>query len=50
MEKRSFSQVSVEDAKNKKKLVDFAAVPGWSALAGRWCSASAACFSTELKM
>jgi predicted CopG family antitoxin len=28
MKKRSFSQVSVEDAKNKKKLVDFAAVPG----------------------
>jgi hypothetical protein len=32
---RSFSQVSIEDANNKQKLVDFAAVPGWSALAQR---------------
>jgi hypothetical protein len=25
-------------------------VSGWSALAGRWCSASSACFSTELQV
>jgi hypothetical protein len=30
--------------------VDFAAVSGWCALAGRWCSASLSCFSTELKV
>jgi hypothetical protein len=42
--------VSIEDANNKQKLVDFAAVPGWSALAQRWCSVSSAHFSTEFKM
>jgi hypothetical protein len=39
---RSLSQVSVKDANKKKKLETFAAVPGWSALARRWCSASLA--------
>jgi hypothetical protein len=35
---------------NKNKLVDFAVVSGWTALAGRWCLASLACFSTELQV
>jgi hypothetical protein len=47
---RSHSQMSVQHANNKNKLVDFAVVSGWTALAGRWCSASSACFSTELQV
>jgi hypothetical protein len=46
----SHSQMSVQHANNKNKLVDFAVVSGWTALAGRWCSASSACFSTELQV
>jgi hypothetical protein len=47
---RSLSQVSVKDMNKKKKLETFAAVPGWSALARRGCSASLAwCLSTEMK-
>jgi hypothetical protein len=47
---RSHSQMSIQHANNKNKLVDFAVVSGWTALAGRWCSASWACFSTELQV
>jgi hypothetical protein len=47
---RSHSQMSIQHANNKNKLVDFAVVSGWTALAGRWCSASLACFSTELQV
>jgi hypothetical protein len=46
----SHSQMSVQHANNKNKLVDFAVVSGWRALAGRWCSASSACFSTEFQV
>jgi hypothetical protein len=47
---RSHSQMSVQHANNKNKLVDFTVVSGWSALAGRWCSAWLVCFSTELQV
>jgi hypothetical protein len=47
---RSHSQMSIQHANNKNKLVDFAVVSGWTALAGRWCSASLAHFSTELQV
>jgi hypothetical protein len=42
--------MSVQHANNKNKLMDFAVVSGWTALAARWCSASSACFSTELQV
>jgi hypothetical protein len=42
--------MSIQHANNKNKLVDFAVVSGWIALAGRWCPASLACFSTELQV
>jgi hypothetical protein len=47
-------KVSLSDERSTRqqqnKLVDFAVVSGWTALAGRWCSASSACFSTELQV
>jgi hypothetical protein len=46
---RSHSQMSIQHANNKNKLVGFAVMSGWTTLAGRWCSASSACFSTELQ-